>query len=370
MWPESESHWTPWSLWWAGIDRWILASTLVLMAIGAWLIMAASPAVALQHKWSSFLLLKRHFMMLSMGIVLMIITSFGKKETLVRVSKSMGVVAWIGAWIVIAWGMEIKGARRWLSLGFFSLQPSEFIKPALVIVTAQILSQETSKRFLQAAFWFCLAVGPLFFQPDLGMIFLMSSVWFTQCFLGGLPWKWTWSAMAGAVVAALLAYWWFPHAAHRIEIFLGRGGHDPFGSHYQISQALKSFSSGGVLGRGPGGGVLVNHLPDGHADFIFAVAGEEFGLIVCLCIIGLYGLIIFRSLWHAFQEEEGFYFLAISGLGIQMAFQVTFNIASVLHLMPTKGMTLPFLSYGGSSLLSLCWSMGMLLALTRRYRGI
>jgi len=355
-----------WTIWWNSIDRWAFVSVLVLMGFGVWLIMASSPAIALQHNWAPFLLLKRHFMIVGPGLFLMLVSSCLNKKSILKSSLCMGLVAWCGIWVVCFWGAEIKGARRWLSLGAFSLQPSEFLKPALSIAVAYLLSWPL--HFLVSGTLIAVAIVPLFLQPDLGMVLVISAVWFGQCFISGLPWIWTISAFSSSIVGAVGVYFCFPHAAYRVQTFLSGADQDPLGSQYQVTQALKSFSSGGVLGKGPGAGTILNVLPDGHADFIFAVAGEEMGLLVCLGIVGLYAIILFRFFWHAFQETDRFYALAVVGLTLQIVLQAVLNMASVLRMMPTKGVTLPFISYGGSSFLSLCWAMGMLLALTRRYR--
>lgn len=355
-----------WGVWWRAIDKVCFLSTVGLILLGIWLIMTASPAVALAHNWMTFVLLKRHLIIVIPSFLILLGTTFLRKSWLLRTSQGIVIGAWLCLWLVLFYGVSIKGARRWLSILGFSLQPSEFLKPALAVVTAGLLSKPWG------FFWATVVVGitiiPLFLQPDLGMIFLLLCVWFSQCFVAGLPWIWTLGLMGSGFFSLIGIYLWFPHAAHRIQIFLGTAQQDPFGSQYQINQALKSFSSGGILGKGPGAGSILNNLPDGHADFIFAVAGEEGGLIFCLIILGLYCLIIFRGLWHALNETEIFYRLSILGLTLQMAFQVILNIASVLRLVPTKGVTLPFLSYGGSSFLSLCWAMGMFFSLTRRYR--
>ena len=357
-----------WALWWHTLDRWSFLSILLLIAMGIWLIMTVSPAVALQHHWSAFVLFKRHLLIVGPGLMLLVLTTFSSQFWIKDAARVMGVLAWMGLWFVLLFGTEIKGAKRWIHCVGFSLQPSEFLKPALAVITADFLSRGYPYAITASVLF--LAIFPLFLQPDLGMIFLICLVWFFQCFLAGLPWRWTWGIGLGAMVGLLGVFLCFPHAMHRIQCFFASEGENPFGSHYQILQALKSFASGGILGRGPGGGVFLNHLPDGHADFIFAVAGEELGLLVCLFLLILYGLIIFRGLWHAFQEMDLFHTLAIGGLTLQFAFQTLLNLASVLHLIPTKGVTLPFMSYGGSSFLSLCWSMGMVLALTKRYREL
>lgn len=357
-----------WTLWWNSIDRWAFISVLILMGLGVWLIMASSPAIALQHHWSPFLLLKRHFTILVPGMILLLGSSCLKREGILKISLFVGLLAWCGIWAVALWGVEIKGARRWLSLGGFSLQPSEFLKPALSIAVAYLLSWPM--HFLISGALMALAVVPLFLQPDLGMILVIVALWFSQCFVAGLPWIWTVGAMTSAVFGGIGVYLCFPHAAHRIQTFLSGADQDALGSQYQVTQALKSFSSGGILGKGPGAGTILNVLPDGHADFIFAVAGEEMGLLVCLGIVLLYGILLCRFFWHALQEVDEFHALAVVGLSLQIILQAVLNMASVLRMMPTKGVTLPFISYGGSSFLSLCWTMGMLLALTRRYRSM
>ena len=368
--PEAPHSTTPsfWTIWWHAIDRHALFSVLILMGFGVWLIMASSPAIALQHNWAPFLLLKRHFMIVGPGLMLLLGTSCLNKASILKTSCALGILAWMGIWAVSLWGAEIKGARRWLSLGGFSLQPSEFLKPALSIAVAYLLSWPM--HFLVSGALVCLAIIPLFLQPDLGMILVISAVWFGQCFVAGLPWIWTMGAMASALLSGIGIYLCFPHATHRIQTFLSGADQDLLGSQYQVTQALKSFSSGGLLGKGPGAGTILNVLPDGHADFIFAVAGEEMGLLVCLGIVVLYGIVLFRFFWHAFQEIDRFHALAIVGLSLQIILQAVLNMASVLRMIPTKGVTLPFISYGGSSFLSLCWAMGMLLALTRRYRSM
>jgi cell division protein FtsW len=338
------------------------------MSLGVWLIMESSPAIALQHNWTPFLLLKRHFIIVGPSLLLLLATSCLQRDGILKASLALGLLAWIGIWAVSFWGVEIKGARRWLSLGSFSLQPSEFLKPALSIGVAYILSYPL--HFLFSGALIGLAIIPLFLQPDLGMIVVMCAVWFGQCFIAGLPWIWTIGAITSAVLSGIGVYVCFPHAAYRIQTFLSGADQDPLGSQYQVTQALKSFSSGGLFGKGPGAGTILNVLPDAHADFIFAVAGEEMGLLFCLGIIIVYTTLLWRFFWHAFQEIDRFHALAIVGLGMQIIFQALLNMASVLRMIPTKGVTLPFISYGGSSLLSLCWAMGLLLALTRRYRGL
>jgi cell division protein FtsW len=342
------------------------------MAMGVWLIASVSPSVTLQHKWSAFVLLKRHLIILVPGMLILLASTLAGKKGIVQMAVVMGILAWGAVWGTLGFGIEIKGARRWLSLLGFSLQPSEFLKPALSIIVAFVLAQhsKSTSKFLYAMGITLLTLLPLALQPDLGMMFLLCLGSFGQCFVAGLSFRAIGVLFCMALCSAIGAYFAFPHAAHRIQVFLGAGVEDPFGSQYQIMQALKGFAAGGLLGKGPGSGTLLAALPDGHADFIFAAAGEELGLVVCLILLGLYGLIGVRSVWIAFQEMDLFYVLALVGLSLQFSFQVILNLASVLRLVPTKGVTLPFLSYGGSSFLSWCWGIGMMLALSRRYRGL
>lgn len=364
---------SPWALWWHSLDSVLLVSFLILIGLGVWLILAASPAVATHHNWSTFVLIKRHLFLMGPGIVLLLGCSCLTQRQMLRTALMGGVLIWVALWIVLWMGIEVKGARRWLSFQGFSLQPSEFLKPAMIIVTAKILSTPyfpIPKNFMVVLVLTLAAVIPLLLQPDIGMMVLVTAVTFIQCFVAGLPWLWVGGSAGLAGLGAISIYLCFPHTVHRIQSFLGGGASDPFGSQYQTLQALKGFAAGGFWGGGPGTGTVLDHLPDSHADFIFAVAGEEMGLLACLLILSCYALVIFRSLWKVFQESDSFYALAIVGLSAQLALQVFLNVGSVLHLIPTKGMTLPFISYGGSSFLSLCWGMGMLLALTRRYRGV
>jgi cell division protein FtsW len=198
-------------------------------------------------------------------------------------------------------------------------------------------------------------------QPDLGMAFVVSAVWFTQFCMAGLSLAWAGLFALLGMVALIGAYLSFPHVASRVDRFL-----DPAsGDSYQIDRALEAFMNGGLFGRGPGEGTVKQYIPDAHADFVFAVAGEEFGLIACLAILGLFAFVVLRGLTRLLQERNLFVLLAASGLLVQFGLQALINLASTVRLMPTKGMTLPFLSYGGSSLLALAIGMGMLLALTR-----
>lgn len=356
--------------WWWTVDRGTLAALTLLILLGILLILAASPAVADQHHWSSFHFIKKHIIFLVPTLVILISFSFLSLQDIKRVALIILMLSMIGLMLTLFVGTEIKGACRWLEIGGFSIQPSEFVKPAFAIVCAWMFSkQQTQPSF--PGNW--IAIGLylsvivfLLFQPDLGMIVLITLIWFSQFFLVGLPLFWIFSAAGFGMGGLCAAYFLFPHVTRRINHFFHPEGGDKFGDRYQVTQSLDAFINGGFIGQGPGEGIVKKYLPDAHADFIFAVAGEEFGMILCLFLVGLFAFIVLRSFSRLLDERNMFVVLAVTGLIVQFGLQAVINMASTLNLMPTKGMTLPFISYGGSSMIALAIGMGMVLGLTRR----
>jgi len=269
---------------------------------------------------------------------------------------------------------EIKGSARWLHVAGVSLQPSELAKPTFAVTLAWLLSARDGdgtfpirrpETWIAVALWLVL-VGLLLRQPDLGQAFVISAIFGVELFLAGLPLQWMGLLGLAGGLGLIGAYFALPHVSARIDGFL-----DPAGAgQYQVERSIEAFMNGGLLGRGPGEGTVKALLPDSHSDFIFAVAGEEFGLIVCLMIVGLFAFIVLRGFSRLLHEESLFALLACTGLLVQFGLQALINMASALHLMPTKGMTLPFISYGGSSLIAVAFGMGMVLALTRRRIGV
>lgn len=348
----------------------MFASILLLICIGLLLIMAASPAIADQHNWSSLYFIKKHILFLLPALGILWGVSLLSTENIKRVALGVFILSILGLALTYISGTEIKGACRWLKVGGLSLQVSEFVKPSFAIISAWLLSQQNKDTLLTAnltsAALYLLIIMFLLLQPDLGMVGVMSMMWFAQLFLAGLPLFWIISAGSAGAIGAVGAYFLFSHVKHRVDHFLFSDGTDKFGDHYQVNQSLEAFINGGFLGRGPGEGTVKKYLPDAHADFIFAVAGEEFGFILCVCLVCLFAFIIIRSLSRLFSEKNMFVILAVAGLMVQFGLQTIINMASTLNLMPTKGMTLPFISYGGSSLLALALGMGMVLGLTRR----
>ncbi len=355
--------------WWWTVDRWTLISLIALMGFGAVLMLAASPAAAERIGLQSFQLAGRQIVLLPLAAALLIGMSLATPRWVRRIA-CIGLLASVLLLVLtLVAGTEIKGATRWISVAGFSLQPSEFAKPCFAVVSAWMFALQREENGvpgarIAVALWL-LMIALLLAQPDVGQAVLLSAIWGTQLFLAGLPLVWIAVLAVLGAGGLVAAYFALPHVTARIDSFL-----DPdAGDRYQINRSLEAFVNGGLLGRGPGEGTVKAQLPDAHSDFIFAVAGEEMGLIACLIILGLFAFVVLRGFARLMGENSFFVLLAASGLLVQFGLQAFINMASTLHLMPTKGMTLPFLSYGGSSLMALALGMGMLLALTRRRVG-
>ena len=352
--------------WWWTIDRWTLFAIGGLMALGIVLMLSASPAAGGRIGLGGFDLARRQVVFLPLAAALLLGTSLLSARAVRRLAV-FGLLA--GAILLVLTlfaGTEIKGASRWLNLFGFSIQPSEFVKPCLAVAAAWMFAEaKLDPRFPGnpiAVGLYGVVTALLLLQPDVGQAFLVLATFGAQLFLIGLPMIWVAGFCLLGVAGLTAAYFALPHVAKRINAFL-----DPSsGDHYQVDRSIEAFMNGGLFGRGPGEGTVKAQLPDVHADFIFAVAGEEFGALVCLGIVALFAFVVLRSLSKLLAERSLFVLLAATGLLVQFGLQALINMGSTLRLMPTKGMTLPFISYGGSSLLALALGMGMLLALTRR----
>ena len=352
--------------WWWTVDRWMLLAIALLIALGAILLMAASPAVADRLGLDTFYFARRQFSFLVFALLLLFGTALLSPLGVRRVAAAGFVVALGLMTLTLMTGAPINGARRWLDLGPLIFQPSEFVKPTFAVVTAWVLAAEQrAPDFpgkLAATALLVVVFGLLLAQPDIGMMTVVGAVWFVQLFMAGLALPWLGGLAVLGAAGAATVYLVMPHVAGRVDRFL-----DPAsGDSYQIDTALQAFGLGGLFGRGPGEGVVKQVLPDAHTDFVFAVAAEEFGLVACLLLVGLFAAIVLRGLSWARRENNYFVLLAASGLVTQFGLQAVINMGVNLRLLPTKGMTLPFISYGGSSLLALALGMGMILALTRR----
>lgn len=358
------------SRWWWTVDHWILGAVAALMCFGAVLILAASPPVADRIGLDPFYFARRQLTLMPAAAAIVVWVSLLSPRRIRGLATAVFVVSLAALVATLVVGEEIKGARRWITLAGFSLQPSEFIKPSFAVVAGWLLAHrrlsDGMPLSLGATLLFALIVTLLALQPDLGMAVMVAAVWGAQVFLAGLPLAWVGVLAALGCSASVTAYLVFPHVASRIDRFL-----DPAsGDSYQVSTSLEAFMTGGLVGQGPGEGTVKHALPDAHSDFIFAVAGEELGLLVCLILVGLFAFIVLRGFTRLLQENDLFVFLAATGLLVQFGLQALINMGSSLSLLPTKGMTLPFISYGGSSLLALALAMGMVLALTRRRCGV
>ncbi len=355
--------------WWWTIDRWTIAALATLAAIGAVLTLAASPPVAERIGLEPFHFARRQFLFLPLAFMVMFSISLLAPRgvrLLAAVCLGLSIIA-MAATILV--GVEIKGASRWLQIGGLSFQPSEFVKPGFAVIAAWMFSErrldESFPGYLIATSLFVIVAFLLLLQPDVGMTIVVAAVWGVQFFLAGLPL--TLVLLIGLLFlgGGAAAYLAFPHVQSRVDRFL-----DPAaGEGYQVARSLEAFRNGGLFGRGPGEGRIKEVLPDAHADFIFAVAGEEFGMVVCLIIVGLFAFVVMRGFSRVFRDNDLFVLLAVAGLLVQFSLQAIINIASTINLVPPKGMTLPFISYGGSSTLALALTMGMVLALTRERPG-
>ena len=352
--------------WWFTIDRALLAAILALLATGVVLSLAASPAVAVKKGLSPYYFVERHVLFSALGFLLMIAVSLLPRLGVRRLALGVFAASIGGLVFVHFTGLEMNGARRWLSLAGYSLQPSEFLKPSLVVVSAWLLA-EARKRpdmpaLVLAAGLYVIAAALLVIQPDVGQTLLVTITWGTLFFLSGQP------VAAAAALAAVSglglagAYYALPHVHFRIDRFL----YPTPGDNSQIDRAMQSFAEGGFLGRGPGEGTIKSVLPDAHTDFIFAVVAEEYGALACLALLALFGFVVLRSLMRSAQEPDDATRLAVTGLALVFGLQALINMGVNVGLLPAKGMTLPFISAGGSSTLAISLTVGMLLALTRR----
>ena len=356
--------------WWWTVDRWSLAALALLLGFGAILSFAASPPTAARIGISEYHFVQRHLAVIAPTVAVLLLTSLLDPVWLRRIALVVLGLAMVGMVLTLTSGMEIKGATRWLHLPGLTIQPSEFAKPAFAVVAAWLFAQrrlhDGFPGYAAGTLVFAVLLGLLAGQPDLGMAVVVTAMWGVQIFLAGLPVVLVAGLAALALGGMVASYYLLDHVASRIDRFL-----DPTsGDSYQIDRAMEAFGNGGLWGVGPGEGTIKHSLPDAHADFVFAVAGEEFGLLWCLVLVALFSVVVLRGFARAFAEPNLFALIAAAGLLTQFALQALTNMGSTLHLIPTKGMTLPFLSYGGSSMIAVAYGMGMVLALTRRRPGL
>ncbi|WP_457585650.1 putative lipid II flippase FtsW [Ensifer canadensis] len=350
--------------WFWTIDRFFLATFILLMGVGFMLSFAASPAVAERIGLDSFHFVKRHAVFLLPSLVVMVAISFLTPRQVRRAAIILLGVSLSMMVLVLFIGQEVKGSMRWISIAGISIQPSEFMKPAFVVVCAWLFSEHARQPEIPGNLFAILLFGIvgalLVAQPDLGQTILTTAVWGGMFFMAGMPWLWI-IVLAGAAFGGFfVAYTMLPHVAGRIDKFLTGEG-----DTFQMDTAREAIIRGDWFGRGPGEGIVKRIIPDSHTDFVFSVAAEEFGIVFCMLIVMIFAFLVLRGLNHAFRERNDFNRFAVAGLVLQIGIQSMINIGVNLELLPAKGMTLPLISYGGSSMVAICVTAGFILALTR-----
>ena len=362
---NSRTNRSTYASWWWTIDRPAQILMLILITIGLMLAFAASPAAtggpltAGDFRYTTKQVL---FAVIAAGILAG--ASVLSLQQLKIAAAITFAVALIGSALVLVAGTEVLGAKRSIEFGLFSLQPSEFLKPGFAVLGAAIIADRNRLGLPKPLITFLLivpAIAILLMQPDVGQTTLLLALWGALLFFSGT--SMIWMALLGGGTAALggAAYLLFPHVHHRIDQFL-----NPSTTGYQTGLALKAFAHGGLTGVGPGAGTIKYRIPEAHSDFIFAVAGEEFGLILCAVIAALFCFLTVRLLLRAASQRDRFSQLSGAGLAIVTALQAFINMGVAVSLLPAKGMTLPFISYGGSSLFAVALTMGFALAVTRQ----
>lgn len=365
----SRADTSPLAQWWWTIDRDLLVAIGVLIIIGVAMVATASPPVAHHLGLNSFYFLMRHMMFLMPSLFLMIGISFLQPRWVWRFSSVVIIGVFIALILVLFMGVEIKGARRWLSLAGMSLQPSEFLKPLFAVVAAWFMARDKLragqiKGLLIAGVVYGVSVTLLMMQPDFGMSFVLTLIWAVQIYLAGLPLRYVAIMGLFLCVGAVVVYFTFGHVQSRVDRFLNPQS----GDNYQVEKSLEAIEQGGLIGKGLGQGTVKLRLPDAHADFIFSVGGEEMGAVALLVIIGLFFFILWRGFMRLMDQEDVFCVLAGGGLLTMLGFQAFIHMGSAMQLLPAKGMTLPFVSYGGSSMMAIGLTMGMILAFTRKMK--
>lgn len=369
--PFSRNDQSPVAQWFWTVDRGLLGAALALIGLGVALSFASSPAAigGDESLVDPFYYAWRMIVFAGAGTVLMLLTSLMSPRGVRRIA----VLALLGALFVMALlpfiGDEVKGAARWINFGPFSLQPSEFAKPSLIVFAAWMFAEGQKGQGVPGVsiafgFW-ALTVGLLLIQPDIGQTLLITTTFMAVFFMAGVPLKWVAAIAAAGAGGMVSLYFMFGHMRDRLSRFLSPETTDT----HQIDRASEAIRAGGLFGRGVGEGVMKRHVPDLHTDFIYSVGAEEFGLILSLIVIGLYAFIVVRGMRRAMKLNDPFEQTAAAGLFMLIGLQACINIAVNLNLIPTKGMTLPFISYGGSSMLAMGLTMGFALALTRRRPG-
>ena len=350
--------------WWRSIDRKIFITTTFLILVGCIVSFGATPSIAIKYSLEPYYFVKKHFIFAPFAFFFIFFISLFSRVGIKRIFIFIFLISIFFIFYSFFLGIENKGSIRWVSFFGYSFQPSEFLKISFIIICAWIFS---SKNYFQIinnkiiSFILYLFISSLILsQPDFSMFVIISIVYFSQLFIAGLKWKWVVAFIFFFSFISLAVYSFVGNVKTRIDNFLYSTG-----DNYQISKSIEAIKEGGLIGKGPGMGTVKDNLPDAHADFIFSVIAEEFGLISCLFVIGVFIYLIFKICKRIKNEKYLFTILSVSGLVIQMGSQIIVNIGSTIGIIPTTGATLPFISYGGSSMISMSLNIGVILALTR-----
>ena len=356
-------------LWWWTTDHILLGVVAILMTMGVLLSFASSPAAAARIGIGDpFHFAVRQCVFAAIAAVILLSVSALSPKGIRRAAFFIYAAAILVMMVLPVLGHNAKGATRWLEFGGFSLQPSEFMKPALIVLVAWMFAEGQKGEVPGVSIAFCLyglAVALLLVQPDVGQTILITIAFGAAFFVAGVPMRWIFGLLGLAVTGGITIYLTFGHVAARVHKFLSPNTADT----HQIDRAQEAIAAGGLIGRGPGEGLMKRHVPDLHTDFIYSVAAEEYGLIFSLLLIGLFSILVVRGLYKAMKLSDPFEQIAAAGLFVLVGQQAFINVAVNLNLIPTKGMTLPFISYGGSSMMAMGLTLGMALALTRRRPG-
>jgi len=350
--------------WWRSIDRKIFITTIFLILVGCIVSFGATPSIAIKYGLEPYYFVKKQFIFAPLAFFFIFFISLFSRVGIKRIFLFIFLISIFFIFYSFFLGIENRGSIRWTSFFGYSFQPSEFLKISFIIICAWIFSSKNYFLIINnkiISFILYLFISSLILsQPDFSMFVIISIVYFSQLFIAGLKWRWVVAFIFFFSFISLAVYSFIDNVKIRIDNFLYSTGND-----YQISKSIEAIKEGGLIGKGAGLGTVKDNLPDAHTDFIFSVIAEEFGLISCLFVIGVFIYLIFKIYKRIKNEKYFFTILSVSGLVIQMGSQIIVNIGSTIGIIPTTGTTLPFISYGGSSMISMSLNIGVILALTR-----